>query len=185
MNKKTIVLISGKAGVGKTTTAKILSRMLSNLNVSNGIFPFASELKKIARQMGWDGEKDDRGRQLLIDLGLAGRRYDEDMWAKLTARSIIESGVDVAIVDDWRFPNEGRYISTLGYNVLRVRVVSPNREILKGTPQYLDASETSLPDPGSPDSVGFYDAVVDNVFDLSYLEGVCCKILMGQILSRV
>lgn len=66
MSKK-IILISGKATSGKTTTYNYIhSKMLSKIQKVS----FAEPLKKMAKEFfDWNGEKDDYGRKLLIFLG--------------------------------------------------------------------------------------------------------------------
>ncbi len=70
------VLFSGKAGVGKTTSANILYKIMSKNNLEVEIGSFAIGVKSTALHMGWDGEKDAKGRKLLIDIGMAGREYN-------------------------------------------------------------------------------------------------------------
>ena len=61
------------------------------------------------------------------------------------ADQISDAVLDAIIVDDWRFPQEMAYFMDTGmFNVWTIRVYAPEREILKGTPQYNDISETSL-----------------------------------------
>lgn len=160
-----IVLLSGKAGVGKTTVANLLLDYLTARydKIRIGIFPFANRLKFVARMLGWDGIKDEKGRTLLQDLGKVGRDYDEDVWVKGTILGTIESHpyypLDVVITDDWRFPNEEDFIKkNMLYETFKVRVECESREALKGTPQYNDVSETSLPDGGDK----LYDLTIIN-----------------------
>lgn len=146
--KPIVVLISGKAFTGKTTSAKYLVDVAKKKNLITGIYPFADSLKSMARLMGWDGKKDDRGRKFLQDLGKAGRAYDIDMWAKKTLRKIENDNAfppDIVFIDDWRFPNELKFFEeSYPYCPVTIRVIAPNRELLKGKPEYNDESETSL-----------------------------------------
>jgi DNA polymerase III delta prime subunit len=172
-----VVLFSGKAGVGKTTSANFCKNLFDK---NSKIASFATGVKQVAYQMGWDGIKDDKGRQLLIDIGKSGRKYDKDIWAKYTFDKIIPEydyyPFDMVFIDDWRFPNEGEYIKTNPlYVVYTVRIEAPEREILKGTPQYYDESETSLPSVNQ--NPGFYDFIVSNSGDFENLKSQLCDIL--------
>lgn len=172
MTKSLIILISGKAGVGKTTFAKNLLKIFADdYDLNCGIFPFATGVKRIAGLMGWRGIKDSRGRSLLQGIGSVGRAYDEDIWVRDTIEGTIEAQekypFDVVLVDDWRFPNEAEYIKKNSplYQVITIRIESPSREILKDTKEYLDASETSLPSAVSE----MYDYLIYNVSTLEDL----------------
>lgn len=144
-----IIMLSGRAGVGKSTIAKHLHDYFEFHGVGCYLVPLAYQVKKIAfENFGWDGKKDDKGRQLLINIGtVTGRQYDPDLWCKYVLKRI-ESvrcfNDDVFIIDDWRFPNEYEFFKTKD-KVITVRIERPSGEILRGTPYYNDISETSLP----------------------------------------
>ena len=60
---KKIILISGKAENGKTTTAELLKSKLESLGNKVIITRYAYYLKDLAaRYCGWDGTKDKKGR---------------------------------------------------------------------------------------------------------------------------
>lgn len=110
---KITILIGGKAGAGKSTVAKHLAHLLlkdNPRNLSVCIHPFAKYLKEVAQEVGWDGHKDDRGRTLLQKLGQIVREYDIDFWVRYTLQAMVDAGTDVALIDDWRFPNEEKYM---------------------------------------------------------------------------
>jgi hypothetical protein len=152
LSKTLLVLFSGKAGVGKTTAARYGLDYLANEHKLTGdLFSIASSVKAAAKtSFGWDGNKDDRGRLLLQEVGRAGRNYDKDIWIAKTFDRIataFEFPPDFILIDDWRFINEFNYLGadSLVFKPLTIRIESPDRECLKGTPYYDDISETSLP----------------------------------------
>jgi hypothetical protein len=152
LSKTIIILLSGKAGVGKSTTADFMCDFIEDnyTEYTSLVRSFAGELKNIARSIGWDGVKDEKGRNLLIDLGCNARKYDEAVWAKKLVEGLENHPnypVDFVFLDDWRFPNEGKFLENQPmYRVFKVRIISPERELLKGTAAYFDQSECSLDD---------------------------------------
>lgn len=141
-------MFAGKAGTGKTASANIMRDIMKLDNREYLITNFAKRLKEAARLAGWNGFKDAKGRKFLQDLGALGRTYDEDIWV----RSVFEDldfifPPDSIAVDDWRFPNELKYVQEKEsglYTPVTIRIESPERELLKGTPEENDVSETSL-----------------------------------------
>ena len=169
-------MVSGKAGVGKTTFSNMLVDSLATGGKFARVLPIAKGVKDCATQFfGWDGKKDERGRKLLQNVGAIGRSYNPDNWIDLLVGSLpswMDSN-DIVICDDWRFENESLYLEKYGYKVFRIRVSAPSREILKGTPEYEDVSETSLPDEMNP---FYYDAFIDNEISLEELVFVASAI---------
>lgn len=157
-SKTVFILISGKAGVGKNLFGQLLSQNISSLSVQ--MINFADSIKRAARKyFGWNNNKDSRGRHLLQQLGGVGREYDENIWVKNLIKEINEINMfppDVVVISDWRFPNEAKYLEEEGYQVVKIKVIAPNRETLIGTRQYIDTSETSL------DFYDEFDYVIDN-----------------------
>ena len=71
-NKK-VFIINGRSGVGKDTLIGGLVEAGQHvLNVST-----VDKVKEVALFAGWDGVKDDRGRQFLIDIRIAMVNYDD------------------------------------------------------------------------------------------------------------
>lgn len=101
--------ITGLAGAGKTYAATWFK-----LRTGGEIWSFAAEIKRIAKTMGWNGEKDARGRKLLQDLGSIGREYDRQCWISRmpTDRPVI--------IDDVRFVNEAAAIRSVGGIIIRI-----------------------------------------------------------------
>jgi hypothetical protein len=85
---------------------------------------FADPLKHVARALGWDGKKDDDGRQFLQDLGKAVRDHvHPDAWVWAAEREIDElerGGLPGVVVTDVRYPNEVEMIHRRGGIVVEV-----------------------------------------------------------------
>jgi dephospho-CoA kinase len=107
----------GLAGSGKDTAAKALY----NLGYTRAAF--ADELKFLARGFGWRGEKDERGRALLQDLGMAARRHDPYHWIAYIERWTGHK--NQVVYTDVRFQNEADYIRSKGGII--VRIVRPGQ----------------------------------------------------------
>lgn len=109
----------GLAGSGKDAAADALEK-------THYRYAFAGRLKSIARLFGWDGQKDERGRALLQDLGMAGRKYDQDIWVngikRLLGPEVLKSKL---VFTDVRFQNEADYIRSIGGTI--VRIVRPGQ----------------------------------------------------------
>jgi DNA replication protein DnaC len=126
VEKKKALLICGRSGAGKTELAR---RIVDLVNKSDGqhqgiIIPVAEGVKMIAMMMGWDGEKDERGRRLLQELGSAGRHYWGEMWVirTLAKFSSLSNAYDLLIVDDLRYQNEEDVFRTYFDDVTLIRV---------------------------------------------------------------
>lgn len=124
--KTVIILISGKIGSGKSTFANFLLDALTSKGYKSRIIPFAQQVKGIANSMGWDGEKDEKGRILLQEIGTAGRNYDPNTWVNWVLNIISNSRepLDFVIIDDWRYLNEKEVISSKKYyDLITARVI--------------------------------------------------------------
>lgn len=178
--KSICILLSGKAGVGKTTSSTILKDLYSKRGLKAESFSFATGVKIVASQMGWDRVKDFKGRRLLQEIGKLGREYDENCWANWTFNRIIPNNkdypLDVVLIDDWRFVNEGNFVRNDPlYQVFDIRVYAPDRETLKNTEHYYDISETSLPELGSTEAN--YFSFIDNRGTMDELYEECGKLV--------
>jgi dephospho-CoA kinase len=117
--------ITGLAGSGKDTAADFICREYGYTRVS-----FAAPLKTACVSLGWDSNKDARGRKLLQDVGMAFRLYDETTWINALDKSLaVESDIPMEesrrkryVFPDVRFKNEAEYIKQ-SRNGMIIRVV--------------------------------------------------------------
>lgn len=174
-SRPAIVMISGHAGVGKSTLARFLSDVAKEHDpeVKVMTMPIALGVKAVAKLMDWDGEKDTAGRKLLQSVGQVGRAYNPDVWIAKAMKGIedtnyhFQGGLRYAFIDDWRFRNEIAYVNAnnfLARTIYTVRIEAPNREILAGTPEALDISEVDL------DYYDEFNITIDNSGSLEMLK---------------
>jgi dephospho-CoA kinase len=110
----------GLAGSGKDTAAKAL------YSLGYMRYAFADRVKNLAWRFGWDGNKDERGRALLQNIGMAGRQYDPATWIKYVELMIEhETDPELIVFTDVRFQNEADYIRSKGGII--VRIVRPGQ----------------------------------------------------------
>ncbi len=182
-----IILLSGKAGTGKTLSANLLCEILDSMgSFDYAKMSIAKGVKDSAKNsFGWDGLKGEKGRRLLQDVGKTGRRYDRNIWIRMLADLVYSYPVlhDFILIDDWRFPNELKYLARIeDFDTYTIRLEAPDREILKGTPAYNDSSETSLypclDETALSSGGGFYDFAIDNSKEKENLKAQLTNILL-------
>lgn len=133
MNNTKIILISGYAQNGKDSTANILKEFLEQDGQKVLITHFADLLKYICKTFfGWDGKKNEKGRQLLQYVGTdVIRKKNPSFWVRFIADILImfEEHWDWVLIPDCRFPNEIEVIKglfdTFTIRVNRLNFISP------------------------------------------------------------
>lgn len=147
-----IILISGKAEAGKTTLAKMIKNELGSPKTPVYNLSFGSAVKYIAGQLGWDGKKDLKGRNLLQLLGDGVRAYNSGFWVKRMMVKIDqiygqhkEEGIEpIIIIDDARYINEITLLQELYPSVYKIRIRRAGHESKLNEEQRKHPSETEL-----------------------------------------
>ena len=123
-----IILISGRKRCGKDTIAEFLCKKLGDNAI---VLPNAKAVKEEAYEtFNWDGEKDTRGRQLLVDITNTGYNYDPVFWEKKTVEQIyayLNMGreLDTVIIPDWRYETTYDFFTNLqglDLDIITIRV---------------------------------------------------------------
>ena len=110
----------GPAGSGKSTAAKCAACYLDD----SVLLSFARPLKEIAKSIGWNGVKDERGRRLLQLLGTDVCRncIDTNYWINKMRQQLDDCSASFALIDDVRFDNETYVIHDYDGVVIEVRL---------------------------------------------------------------
>jgi DNA polymerase III delta prime subunit len=178
-----VLLISGKAGVGKSTMAKHIASEAFG-KVDTELFPFAYSIKQVATEVfGWNGKKDGAGRELLQQLGQIGRKYNASIWAEATTHRMHNMPISAIhptlyLVDDWRFPNEYLHVGAY-FTTHTMRITARSRQTLQG-PQAVEVSETSLDNWANNE----FDFTFDNENSLSNLEHTA-KVVLSYLYPEI
>lgn len=101
-----VILICGQGGSGKDTLANYLNYYFNGLGSPALIIPNATFVKNIAKSVFmWNGIKDFKGRQLLIDIAQTGYNLDPHFWEKGTIASFNnhKDEYETLIIPDWRY----------------------------------------------------------------------------------
>lgn len=144
-----VILISGKAQHGKDTVAEMMRQKLISGGKRALVTHYADLLKYICRNyFGWDGRKDEKGRQLLQYVGTdVVRKQNPTLWVDFVAMILSYFGEnwDYVIIPDCRFPNEIDQIRET-FDTVHIRVERPNFVSSLTPEQLAHPSETALDD---------------------------------------
>lgn len=160
-----VICISGKAQHGKDTTANILKECLEERGNRVLVTHYADLLKYICRTyFGWDGNKDEKGRQILQYVGTdVIRKKSPDYWVDFEAEflDLFEDEWDWVLIPDTRFPNEID-IMREKFDAVHLRVTRPNFVSSLTAEQQNHPSETALDEY-------FSDYYIENSGDIDEL----------------
>lgn len=165
-----IIAVMGKAGSGKDEFAKILGELIPVRR-----YAFADKLKFVATSLGWNGEKDEKGRKLLQDLGQCFRAYNKNTWVDIVINQIKDFDTValpcVYVITDVRFPDEIERLKEEFNKVITVKLVGRQDDIGVNAE---DISENALND---------YTAkyVIYNNGDLSHLRDEIQRMLVMEL----
>ena len=123
-----IFAISGRAQHGKDTAAEILSAQLRSRNHDVAVLHYADPLKLCLCSLGWDGEKDELGRELLQQSADRIRIKEPNFLINfmLSFINLFEDDFDFLIIPDARFPDEISRLKEGGCAVHHIHVFRPN-----------------------------------------------------------
>jgi hypothetical protein len=117
-----IIGFIGLVGSGKTEAAVIMESQI----LRSVIIPMAKPLKDTARNLGWNGKKDKKGRKFLTVLGTELLRecicekWHTKRWKQLADETMRWNGTEYIIIDDVRFHTEVKMIQEMGGILIRI-----------------------------------------------------------------
>ena len=162
-----VICISGKARSGKDTSAEIIKKLLLGSGKRVLITHYADLLKFVCKSyFRWDGNKDERGRNLLQHVGTdIFRAEDEDFWVRFVCRMILASRRewDYVIIPDARFPNEITYLKDKLLDVTHIRIIRDEPDEMLTDEQKAHSSETAL-DNVVPDKTIYNNGTIADTF---------------------
>lgn len=145
-----VILVSGKAQNGKDTAASMIQNKLTADNHRVLLTHYADLLKYICHTyFGWDGKKDEKGRELLQYVGTdVVRKNNPNLWVDFVAMILkyFHENWDYVIIPDCRFPNEITSMTDKGFDTVHLRVVRKNFISPLTDEQQKHPSETALDD---------------------------------------
>ena len=124
---KKVILISGKAGHGKDTTANYMKDALERRGNKVVITHYGDLVKYVCKAFfGWNGLKDVNGRSLLQYVGTdIVRAKEENFWVSFVYKMVdfFQNKWDYVLIPDARFPNEVDVFADSKFDTVHVRVV--------------------------------------------------------------
>lgn len=152
---KHVVIINGSAGVGKDTFVAICNSFCKVMNYSS-----INEIKRLAKLIGWDGNKDEKGRKLLSDLKVAMSDYCDLPFQLMKNKyeEFIKSDADILFLHI-REPEE---IARAASEFNAITLLIKNKNVKQITSNMADANVYDLN----------YDAVIDNSRTLDDLKNI-------------
>lgn len=143
-----VILISAKARFGKDSAANILKEEFEKQGKKVLIAHYGDLVKYVCKTFfGWNGEKDEAGREILQRRGTNEiRSIFPDFWVKFVCDilSIYNHEWDYVLIPDCRFPNEIEYFKDRHFDVITMRVNRLNYISPLTQEQQNHSSETSL-----------------------------------------
>lgn len=147
-----IIILSGKAGSGKSTIASIISKHKKCI-----ILSYALYIKQIAKNvLLWDGNEDDKPRDFLQQFGDVIKSIDSNLLVNRMVEDIkmYSYFYDLIVISDARFINEIETIKNNFKNAYSVRVCGNNNNLTKEQKNHI--TEVAL------DNYDKYDYIIKN-----------------------
>lgn len=167
-----VVAIGGKARSGKDTFGDTMKTALQKADKRVIRINYADYLKFIASEYyGWDGEKDEKGRTFLQQLGTNFRTVNREFLVQnmLSLLIAVQNDFDYAIIADCRYPNEIDELKK-HFSVLSIRINRTDYENGLTAEQKMHPTETAM------DGYPFKCDIDNRSNDISQLRGTATGI---------
>lgn len=159
-----VIILTGKAGAGKTEISKIIKREFELKNIKSIDLAYASYLKEYAKKiLGWDGQENSKPRTFLQTIGDKVKEIDPNFLVNRIKQDlkVYEEYFNYAIITDARFEKEIDEIKNI-YDTIVINVVGKENNLSEI--EKCHNTETSL------DNYNSYDYKIDNRSSIENLE---------------
>lgn len=150
MKKPTIISLSGKAQHGKDSSVNIIQNKFEAIGKKCLHIGYGDYVKFIcSKYYDWDGNKDEKGRQILQQIGTNKiRTQNPDFWVDAVINFVdaVKSDYDYVLISDSRFENEINRWKQRIYDIITIHVFRPNFDNGLTEEQKKHPSECALDD---------------------------------------
>lgn len=151
-----IILISGKAGSGKTSLAKRISELLPKTVITS----FSKYIKLFALEMtDWKGNDSDKPREFLQNMGDTLRSIDHNFMCNrlMEDMKVYEMYYDYVIISDVRLVNELEYFTNNNlYETYSIRINNNDNRRNLNNSEMNHITETDL------DNYNIFNLIIDD-----------------------
>jgi len=117
-----VMICSPMPKCGKDTVADYIA-----MNFKFKKEAFANDVKNIARLVGWNSKKDDKGRELIIGIGEVAKKYNPTIWVDNVLARISNDIKTNYVISDYRFKVENKLIKRLN-DIIPIVVIGVERD---------------------------------------------------------
>lgn len=151
-----IFVLNGMARAGKDTFVSYVGKYINAVHIS-----IVDKVKETAKQIGWNGEKDEKGRKLLSDIKLMTDAYDDRNYEYVRSHILefINDNTKEALFIDMREQKDIQRVKD-EFNIKSVFV--KNNNVKNITSNIADANVFNIE----------YDIIIDNSGTLTELEEI-------------
>lgn len=175
-----IIMLAGKARVGKDTTASYIKEYASNHNLTVVNLQFSYYIKMYAKLLtNWDGSEEAKPRTLLQQLGtdIIRDKIDNYFFIKriIDDIKVLTYFADIITISDTRLPEELDEIFNTYKNVTKINIIRNNYDNNLNNSETKHRTETSL------DNYTNYNYIIENNGTLEELKTKTINILKNII----
>lgn len=151
-----IIVLSGKAGSGKSSVAKLINKYKKCI-----ILSYASYIKEVAKNvLSWDGKEESKPRDFLQQFGSVIKQIDSNLLINRVVEDIkiYSYFYDLIVISDARFESEIETIKTNFKNVYSINIYGRDNNLNDKQKNHI--TETAL------DNYDKYDYILKNDVEL-------------------
>jgi hypothetical protein len=166
-NNIKVFIISGKAKVGKDTTANIIKEYGKEKNLKTLNLQFSKYIKMYAQIItNWQGVEETKPRSFLQDLGnMVRNNIDENFFINRIIEDIkvLSNFCDIITISDARLPKELDMIANVYKNSYKINIIRPNFKNELTTEENQHITETALDNYKHFDYIFINDGTINDL----------------------